>query len=260
MPPVSKSALACVDGWSINAPNMDTAIGAAIAAASAGKPFTLLTLNLDHLVKLRRNERFRQAYRHADIVTADGAPVAWLARRQNAKIERTTGADMLRPLARAAASAGLPVFLFGSSKDVLAKAARELYRLTGGGIAIVGRRAPSAAFDPEGAEAADAIDRIAASGARLCFVALGAPKQEIFSERARASGLACGMICIGAAVDFVAGAQVRAPWLLRRSGFEWTWRLATDPRRFAKRYWDCAIVFAGILMTPFRPRLARVRT
>jgi exopolysaccharide biosynthesis WecB/TagA/CpsF family protein len=259
MTQISRPALAHIDGWGINTPNLDVAIRSAIAEAGAAKAFTLFTLNLDHLAKLKDNEKFREAYRNADLVTADGAPVAWLARWQDPNIERATGADMLMPLLNAASDARLPVFLFGSSADVLTTAARELGDHTDGLLDIVGTLAPSQFFDPEGPEADLAIATMAKSGARLCFVALGAPKQEIFAERARASGLTCGMICVGAAVDFLAGAQIRAPLILRKTGLEWIWRLATNPRRFTKRYTECAIVFGEILLAPLRERFARAR-
>lgn len=241
-------ALAYVGGWSINTADMDTAIGAIINRARAKEAFTLFTLNLDHLVKLRSDERFRRAYRKADIVTADGAPVAWLARLQDRNVFRATGSDMLLPLLDAAANADLPVFLLGSTEDVLAKAAREIGNHTNGLLKLAGTLSPSRAFDPEGPEADRAIETIRKSGARVCIVALGAPKQEIFAERARAKGLACGMVCAGASLDFLAGTQVRAPELFRRLGFEWIWRLATNPRRFARRYAECAIVLVGLVI------------
>lgn len=246
--------LAHVGGWPINTPDMDTAIAAVIKRARARDAFTVFTLNLDHLVKLRSDERFRLAYREADIVTADGAPVAWLARMQDRSIVRATGSDMLLPLLDAAADAHLPVFLFGSTEDVLAKAAHEIADHTDGLLKIAGMLSPSRAFDPEGAEADRAIETIRRSGARICIVALGAPKQEIFSARARAKGLACGMVCAGASLDFVAGAQVRAPKLFRKLGFEWMWRLATNPRRLAKRYVECAILLGGLVVAGLAQR------
>ncbi|SFV38710.1 WecB/TagA/CpsF family glycosyltransferase [Hyphomicrobium facile] len=246
--------LAHVGGWPINTPDMDTAIASVINRAGAREAFTVFTLNLDHLVKLRSDERFRLAYREADIVTADGAPVAWLARLQDRSIVRATGSDMLLPLLDAAADARLPVFLFGSTEDVLAKAAHEIADHTDGLLKIAGMLSPSRAFDPEGAEADRAIETIRRSGARICIVALGAPKQEIFAERARAKGLACGMVCAGASLDFVARAQVRAPKLFRKLGFEWMWRLATNPRRLAKRYVQCAIVLGHLVIAEFAER------
>ena len=254
------SALARVDGWNITAPSLAAALADIIAAAKASKAFTVFTLNLDHIVKLRRNPEFRNAYTNADIITADGAPVAWLARFQNASIERATGADLLIPLANAAAEAQLSVFLFGTSADVMARAGRELGDQTDGTIDIAGTLAPSMTFNPTGPEADAAIAKIKASGARLCFIALGAPKQEVFAEYARSQGLACGMICIGAALDFIAGEQVRAPQAMRNNGLEWVWRLATNPRRLGRRYAECAAVFADlIVLAPLRQRLDRAR-
>ncbi len=252
--------LAHIDGWAINTPDMETAISRIIGRAKTRDTFTVFTLNLDHLVKLRSNERFRHAYSNADIVTADGAPVAWLARLQDPSVVRATGSDMLLPLLDAAAVAALPVFLFGSTEAVLTKAAHEITNATDGLLKIAGMLSPSRAFDPEGAEADRAIETIKRSGARICIVALGAPKQEIFSEHARARGLACGMICSGASLDFLAGAQIRAPGLFRKLGIEWMWRLATNPRRLAKRYAECAIVLADLIAESARRHIGRPRS
>ena len=247
--------LAQIDGRGINCPNLEQAIAQTIQRAKLGESFTVFTLNLDHLVKLRRSVPFREAYAHAGIVTADGAPVAWLARRQNPTIERATGADMLVPLASAAAEAQLPVFMFGTSADVMARAGRDLAERSDFHLDIAGTLAPSANFDPEGPEADAAIERIRKSGARLAFVALGAPKQEVFAERARKAGVNCGFICIGAALDFVAGTQVRAPRFMRDNGLEWVWRLVTNPRRLGLRYAECASLFLNLLLAaPFRGR------
>lgn len=259
-PVLSQQVLARVDGWRITTADLASALADILAAIKSGGPFTVFTMNLDHLVKLRRNATFRAAYERAAIVTADGAPVAWLARIENASVQRATGADLLLPLVQAAAEAQIPVFLFGTSAGVMARAGRELGERTDGMLDIAGTMAPSSAFDPEGSEADAAIEKIRQSGAKLCLVALGAPKQEIFSERARAKGLDCGMVCVGAAIDFIAGAQVRAPEAFRNNGFEWIWRLATNPRRLAKRYADCAIVFLDLsAVSPLRRRLAESR-
>lgn len=244
--------IARVDGVAITHATLADTVAGIIAAAKCGSAFTVFTLNLDHLVKLRSSSAFWNAYKSADIVTADGAPVVWLARRAAKGIERTTGADLVIPLSEAAARAGLPVYLFGTSAAVLGEAGRELSDRTDGTLAIAGSSAPPQNFDPESAMADTEIDRIAASGAKLCFVALGAPKQEIFAARARARGVKLGFICIGAGLDFLAGEQVRAPGFMQRHGLEWVWRLALSPRRLAGRYASCAMLFARLALTsPF---------
>lgn len=247
---VPRPVSATVDGWGINVPNQATAIEAIVKAASAGECFSVFTLNLDHLVKLRTSEAFRRAYRKATFVTADGEPVARLARRNAPHIVRTTGADLLLPLATACAEAGLPVFLFGTTPDVLGSAGKRLVANSDGKLEIAGTLSPPAGFDPEGAVADAAIDRISASGAKICFIALGAPKQEIFAARAQARGVKIGFICIGASLDFLAGQQIRAPRTMQRAGLEWLWRLVTNPRRLSARYAQCAVLLAQLTLLP----------
>jgi exopolysaccharide biosynthesis WecB/TagA/CpsF family protein len=217
-------------------------------------------LSLDHAVKLQRDPRFRAAYAAADVVTADGWPIAWIARLQDARVKCTTGADLFLPLTDAAAQRQIPVFLIGSSPGVLARAGKELCQRTEGTIAITGTLAPSQSFDPEGAEADAAIEKIRLSGAKLCFAALGAPKQEIFALRAREQGLHCCVVCVGAALDFTAGEQIRAPEVLRDNGLRWGWRLGSNLHRLAKRYVESAVMFAYLLATePRRHRLSRAQ-
>ena len=244
----SPAVIAEVDGWPINLARMEEAVAQVIEAARRRESFTCFTLNLDHLVKLRDNAPFQRAYRTARFVTADGAPVARIARRQWPDVERTTGADMMLPLCMAAAQKGVPVFLFGTAPEVLEATSKAIHRHTNGRIVIAGSEAPPHGFDPEGAAADAAIERIAASGAGLCLVMLGAPKQEIFAARAVEKGVACGFVCVGAAGDFIAGHQVRAPRALQSAGLEWAWRLAHSPSRLGMRYAKCAMLLARIEM------------
>lgn len=252
------SGLAIVDGWRVNVATLDDAVKSITVAAARRLGFTVFTLNLDHLVHLRRHASFQVAYLDADFVTADGAPVVALARRQSNCVVRTTGADLVVPLVQSAAKHKLPIFLFGTTNNALAQASRYLIDQTGGSLEIAGRESPPVGFDPESTDADAAIERIGASGARLCLVALGAPKQELFAARAKARGLRVGFVCIGAALDFLAGEQVRAPKAMQDWNLEWLWRLMTNPRRLTVRYAKCAVLLADLVFVdPLRKRIAR---
>jgi exopolysaccharide biosynthesis WecB/TagA/CpsF family protein len=252
------SVVATIRGCRINIADQAQAVSAILGAAQRGEGFTVFTLNLDHLDKLKRNASFRVAYAAARFVTADGAPVAMLASRQGRRVERITGADLIVPLMKAAAEQNVPVFLFGSSNRVLAQAALHLAERTRYELSIAGTESPEQGFDPESTAADAAIDRIAASGARLCFVALGAPKQEVLAARAVARGVKVGFVCIGAGLDFLVGAQTRAPEFMQRNGLEWFWRLSTAPGRLASRYARCFVVLAELLLTePLKVRSAK---
>jgi exopolysaccharide biosynthesis WecB/TagA/CpsF family protein len=265
-PAAKPRPLAMIDGWGLTVATPAETIAAIVERALNAEDFDVFTLNLDHLVKLRRDQDFRQAYAAASIVTADGAPIVWLARRQGAgTVVRTTGADLVRPLVLEAARHKLPVYLFGTTDEVLAKSAAALRAQAGGQglvLEICGMSSPPHGFDPTGPAADAAIASIRASGARLVFVALGAPKQELFSAHAIRSGMnpdgkGVGFVCIGAALDFIVGHQTRAPGFMQRTGLEWAWRLATNPRRLGMRYAECAAVLADIaVVKPLRQRLS----
>lgn len=253
--------IATVDGWPVNVADLGEAVTAIVQSAKRCESFSVFTLNLDHLDKLRRSSRFREAYAKARYITADGAPVAFLAARQGARVQRTPGSDLIAPLALAAAQRAVPIYLYGTTADVLASAGAHLAKLAGPDLRIAGAESPPHGFDPEGAEADAALDRIAASGAGLCLVALGAPKQELFAARAVERDIKVGFVCIGAGLDFLAGTQTRAPGFMQRYGMEWFWRLATNPRRLAIRYARCALVLAEIiLLAPMKERLGKTHT
>ena len=235
-----------IDGWRVNVATEVEAVRLVTDAMARAEGCTLFTLNLDHLVKLRSDGRFQQAYREATFITADGAPVVRIGRRTWKALERTTGADLMLPLCISAADANQPVFLFGSSDEVLAGTAKVLADVTGGRLQIAGSVAPPRNFDPESELADSYIETIRRSGARLCFVLLGAPKQEIFAARALRSGVGCCFVCVGAAADFLSGQSVRAPRFFQRVGLEWAWRLAHEPLRLGPRYLKCALLLAQI--------------
>jgi N-acetylglucosaminyldiphosphoundecaprenol N-acetyl-beta-D-mannosaminyltransferase len=99
-------------------------------------------------------------------------------------------------------------------------------------------------FDPEGEAATAAIETaLKASGARVCFLALGAPKAgDLRRPRTRGALPEMGFLSIGAGLDFLSGHQTRAPAIVRRLALEWLWRLAGSPRRLLGRYASCFAV------------------
>jgi exopolysaccharide biosynthesis WecB/TagA/CpsF family protein len=224
-----------IDSWRINVATQDDLVARVVADVRGGVAGTVFTINLDHLSKLRRDEAFRAAYGRARHVSADGFPVVLLARAEGVKIDRVTGADLVVPLARAAAEAGIPVYFFGTAPEVLDAAVARLKAMAPG-LVVAGSEAPPMGFDPRGDAAAEAARRIVASGAGICLLALGAPKQEVFADFAVETTAKGTWIGVGAALDFIAGHRTRAPRLFQRIGLEWAWRAFQEPRRLLPRY------------------------
>lgn len=220
---------------------------------AAREGFALATINLDHLVKLRRDPAFAAAYAAQDLVVADGNPVVWLSRLARRPVALVPGSEMVEPLARAAAQAGAPVALLGATPQALAAAAGVL-RARVPGLVVAAQIAPPMGFDPDSPDAARVLAQVGASGARLVLLALGAPRQERLAARGRAMLPQVGFASIGAGLDFLAGTQVRAPAWVRAIAMEWLWRMLSNPRRLARRYAECALILPSEAARAWRLR------
>ena len=239
----------------ITIPNRTALLCEVRARFASRQGFALATINLDHLVKLRRSETFLRAYGAQDMVVADGNPVVWLARLAGHRVDLMPGSELVRPLALEAASAGVKVALIGSTDRALAEAAALLTaELPGLDVALC--IAPPMGFDPSGEAAAQLLRQVAAQGIGLCFLALGAPKQEAMAALGRQLAPGTGFVSVGAGLDFIAGTQTRAPWVFRRTAMEWLWRALTSPRRLVPRYVACAAILPGQTLAALRLRWA----
>jgi exopolysaccharide biosynthesis WecB/TagA/CpsF family protein len=221
-----------------------------------GRGFTLATLNLDHIVKMREMPDFRSAYTSHSHVVADGNPIVYLSRLAGRPIELIPGSDLIAPLAKLAAQHGVPVALLGATQYTLDRAADQLEK-DNPGLSVVAKIAPPYGLDTNGPEVATYFETIQSSGARLCFLALGAPKQEILAARGAQIVPSCGFVSIGAGLDFIAGSQTRAPSWVRKLSLEWVWRMANNPRRLAGRYARCLAILPKLFFQALRVRLAR---
>ncbi len=209
----------------------------------------VVTPNADHAVMFQENEALRGAYADAGLVLVDGIPLLWAAKLLSRPIpERVPGSDLVPALFAAAArrfQAGprqngslrrsLRVYLLGAAPGVAERAA-ALIEASWPAVRVVGCSSPQPGFErlPGANEAI--LERIAAAEVDVLVVGLGAPKQELWVHEHRTRIAAPVALCVGATIDFLAGEKRRAPVWMRRVGLEWLHRLASEPRRLAKRY------------------------
>jgi exopolysaccharide biosynthesis WecB/TagA/CpsF family protein len=237
----------------VNVPSRHALFQAVRSRFAQGDGFALATLNLDHLTKLPSDPDFAEAYRAQDLVVADGWPIVWLARLAGHRLKLMPGSDLVIPLTELAREMQMPVALVGSSDAALAGAKAAL-EACAPGVDIVLTHAPAYGFDPTGTAATDICGMLQASGARLCFIALGAPKQEIFAAFARQRCRTVGFASIGAGLDFLSGHQVRAPKIMRTLALEWLWRALQSPARMVPRYAKCFAILPSLTRDAWRQR------
>lgn len=199
----------------------------------------VLFANVHMVVESWRDANLRKAMETADLVCPDGTPLVWLLRRWVPGQPRMEGMSAFPRLMSLAAGSGIPVGWFGSTGAVqeamVAKAGRELADLP---LAL--SHSPPFA-DPSDEDIATQVDRIRKSGARMVFVGLGCPRQELWM--ARADGLDACLLGVGNAFEIWLGLRRRAPPWARRLGLEWSFRLFQEPRRLARRYFRSNLLF-----------------
>ncbi len=194
------------------------------------------TANIDHIVHLRHNLRFRDAYASTYAATADGAPVAIYARLRGVRIPgRVPGPDLFISLMHAMEPGQhRPFFLVSNLKtgDLL----RAFLQTKGFAAEAIGCECPPFGFERDREGSAELARRIREHGTTHLVMGVGAPKSEIWIDEWRGQLGDCYAFGIGAGVDFFVGTAKRAPAWMRRIGLEWLSRLAAEPRRLGRRY------------------------
>ena len=195
---------------------------------------TVLFVGMHGLMEAHDDPEFRAAMNTADLANPDGMPVVWALRKLGCThANRVYGPDATLELLRAAQDSSVPVGFYGGDEPTLAKLVMEVERRYSK-IQIAFEMSPP--FRALTAEEDDSVIRaIADSGVRWLFVGLGCPKQEkwVLAHKDRIPAV---MLAVGAAFDFLASTKPQAPRWMRRTGLEWAFRLASEPRRLAGRY------------------------
>jgi N-acetylglucosaminyldiphosphoundecaprenol N-acetyl-beta-D-mannosaminyltransferase len=167
----------------------------------------------------------------------DGQPLVWAMNALGESLtDRVYGPELMaRAVARAAAETGQRLYLYGGrDQAALVELGRSLRRRFPG-VNIVGGYAPP--FRPLSAEERAAVaEEINESKADVVWVGIGVPKQEKWMAMMRPYLEAPVLVGVGVAFDFHAGLVPQAPAWLQRSGLEWAYRLAHEPRRLWPRY------------------------
>ena len=210
--------------------------------------------SVNNVIWSRDDPDFLAAMNAADIATPDGMPLVWALRLLGVNVaERVTGPVLMDVICQEAARVGIPVGLYGSTEDVIFDLRRSL-QMRHPTLEIALAEAPP--FRPLSGEALEATrSRIGASGVRILFVGLGAPKQERWMAD-NVTHVPCVMVGVGAAFDVLAGHTTRAPEWMQSSGLEWAFRLAHEPRRLWRRYLIGNPRFAALFTHQLLARIA----
>jgi N-acetylglucosaminyldiphosphoundecaprenol N-acetyl-beta-D-mannosaminyltransferase len=230
--------------------------------AASGAGGFVVTANLDHLRRCRRDPAYARLVEQADLVVADGMPLIWASRlRGTPRLpERVAGSTLTVRICEAAAQRGVSVFLLGGAPGVAERAAARLVELNPG-LRIAGVHCPPLGFESDEAMMSDVRSAVTAASPNLVLVALGSPKQERLISRIRDLRPSACWMGVGISLSFVAGDVRRAPLWMQKAGLEWLHRLAQEPRRLFARYvlhgipWGCVLMMNAAADRFSKPRV-----
>ncbi len=196
-------------------------------ALDVGRTFRVTTMNAQIAYYYLTMPEYQVALK-GTLVIPDGVGLSWAIRKRlNTRVSRFPGVELGFELCRLAGKSGESVFLFGSKPGVAEKAATFLAQETG--VRIAGCR--HGFHNPDEDTQLGICQEISESGASILFVALGAPKQEIWLERFFEKTNARLGIGVGGSLDVWAGVVKRAPGWIQRMNMEWLYRILQSPRK-----------------------------
>jgi N-acetylglucosaminyldiphosphoundecaprenol N-acetyl-beta-D-mannosaminyltransferase len=194
----------------------------------------IATVNLDFLTNAIEDQSVRQRLQDATVCLIDGTPPLWAAASLGMPLrERVAGSDLVPRLFAEAGAREWRIHCLGSSVEVAIQLEQLIATRHPAAMITVD---PGPVIGPDGVATDDLIDGIVDLDPDILLVALGHPKQEHFIAM---NGDRLGvpvMVGIGGTLDMMVGERERAPRWMQRSGLEWAYRAAQEPRRLVPRY------------------------
>jgi exopolysaccharide biosynthesis WecB/TagA/CpsF family protein len=238
-------------GVLVDVVDYEAATAQIMEAARERRPYAVTALAVHGVMTGVQDPPHNARLNSFDLVTPDGQPVrgALNLLYRAGLTDRVYGPTLTLKVIEQAAAEGLPIYLYGSTQPTLDRLVPALERMFPA-LKIAGVESSKFRGSHPG-EAAEIAERIKASGARIVFVGLGCPRQEVFTYAMRPL-LDMPLLAVGAAFDYHAGLLKNPPEWMQKYALEWLWRLGLEPKRLWKRY---------ILLNPnYLARLAAQKT
>ena len=190
--------------------------------------------NVHTTVTAHEDKDYRRVQNSSFMTLPDGKPLSVVGKKRGkSSMGRVTGPDFLEEVLKKTENMDMKHYFYGTTQENLDRFI-SVIKDTYPNLKIVGVE-PSVFRPLSEQEEEELIERINVSEADFIWVALGAPRQEIFcsklSERTKALWVA-----VGGALNVISGVIPRAPQWMQDHGLEWFYRFIKEPKRLFKRY------------------------
>jgi N-acetylglucosaminyldiphosphoundecaprenol N-acetyl-beta-D-mannosaminyltransferase len=222
-------------GVGISVLNLKSALDAIAAAVRERCPGYICVTGVHGVMEAQDDGAFKKILNAAFLCTPDGMPMVWAGKLAgHREMSRVYGPDLMLDVCAWSETSGAKHFFYGGADGVAELLAQKL-KVRFPKLEVAGTFTPPfRALNAD--EEKKLAEQVRAAQPDILWVGLSTPKQEKFMADYLPKLDATVMIGVGAAFDFHSGRVKQAPRWMQRSGLEWLYRLGSEPRRLAKRY------------------------
>jgi N-acetylglucosaminyldiphosphoundecaprenol N-acetyl-beta-D-mannosaminyltransferase len=211
----------------------------------------LVTPNIMDVVLLYEHPDFRRAYDTAEIIVPDGFPVLKYARLLGYPFnERITGHDIFNAIMDHMADSGYSLFIV-TNNDETVDGFRKFWDSQGLSQDRLFFHIPPFGFENDAEYCSNLAAEIRESKASILVMGLGPPKSAVFIYKHLKELPGLWAVCIGSAVNVLAGTSFRCPEKYQRLHLEWLYRLSKEPKRLWKRYFHVSRKYPFIMLADY---------
>ncbi|WP_100334250.1 WecB/TagA/CpsF family glycosyltransferase [Bacillus alkalisoli] len=209
--------------------NYDQLISSVNQKIMGNEQANIIAINPEKIMTLQKDQKLKNLINSATFTIPDGIGIVFASKLNNGKISsRITGVDLFIRLLELANEKQYKIFLYGAKKQVVEKAVGNIEKKYPN-LTVAGYK------DGYVKDQNELIEEINQSGAQLLFVALGSPRQEYWIEENKSKLNVNIFQGVGGSFDVISGEVKRAPFLFRKTGLEWFYRLLSQPKRLRRQ-------------------------
>jgi N-acetylglucosaminyldiphosphoundecaprenol N-acetyl-beta-D-mannosaminyltransferase len=233
--------------------DMQTAIREVVSKVTGSEwayPICISATGAHGVIEASKSNAFKTVLNEFYINLPDGVPCVWVGRLKGANtMQRCYGPDFFKETMISTAGLSIKHFFCGGKPGV-AEELVEISRQQFNNCQVTGVFSPP--FREMSDEEMDILgQQIQSSEARIIWIGISTPKQELFANRLAKYIDTGAIITVGAAFDFHTGKVRQAPVWMQNMGLEWFFRLLIEPRRLYKRYFEIVPMFIYLNIKEF---------
>lgn len=220
----------------------------------ANRGLHIVTINPEMISMGNKNQEFGRILNEADLSIPDGVGIKLALKIKGINQENIPGIEFAKKLIGLCSLEGYAIGLVGAKEEIIQKAAENLRKeFENLNITYI----HNGYFDANQEEIIK--EEIKNIEPKVVFVAMGAPKQEIFISKLKEQMPRTVFIGVGGSFDVWSGKTKRAPEFYRKMGLEWFYRAIKEPSRFRRIFPALPLFLVRVIMETVHENWVKIR-